>query len=70
MSYPTVYVLLKNHSKSGLVKFHGIGGSADVATAWKAAGFSNWVFEFEADGSSMTTSLPITFDRLESGEIE
>lgn len=70
MACPTVYVLLKNHSKSGLVKFHGIAGQADVARAWQNAGLSNWFYGFDADGSSVVASMPITFDRMENGEIE
>lgn len=70
MAYPTLYVLLKNHSKSGLVKFHGVAGSSDVARAWQNAGISNWFYEIEADGSSVVASLPITFDRMNNGEIE
>lgn len=69
MAIPTVYVLLKNFSKSGLVKFHGITVDSDVAKAWRQAGISNWTYESEAEGS-IVASKPITFDRMEAGEIE
>jgi hypothetical protein len=64
------YVLLKNFSKNGLVKFHGVTDSDEVANAWQNAGISNWFYEFDADGGSVVTQNPITFEKMNNGELE
>lgn len=64
------FVLLKNFSKNGLVKFHGVANSVDVAATWQSAGPSNWFYEYDTKDSSVCASLPITFDRMNNGEVE
>ena len=70
MEIPKAFVLLKNFSKNGLVKFHGVVSSESEAQAWQNGGPSNWYYEYEAEFGSVCASKPITYDRMSNGEIE
>jgi hypothetical protein len=70
MANVNIYVLMKNFSKSGLVKFHGVADNLETATTWQNAGTSNWFYEFDVDEGSVITQTPITFEKMNNGEID